>query len=361
MGRAWSIALALAALFAAGQTAAQTQTPLPLRAVGRTTAGDGGLTLLQWPGVYFEGAFRGSEVTVGPVAGKARFRIEIDNVEMGVIASGGLPVRITGLTPTAHRLRVERLDEQREIVAGFAGAFVPSPHDVLPPPPPRRRQIEFIGDSFTAGFGLTARRQLCSDKQVWATTDTSQTFAGLLGRRYDADYQVIAYSGGGLVRNFPFQMSKPVVPAIYDRVLFQDPRPAPEDPAWRPQLVVLSLGSNDFAPIDLREKWRSPADIRAAFVPAGVAFVQRLRARYPEAKILILDFNEAPVVMSNRLLMTALEDAGVTGVRYASTRDRFAFSGCFAHLDAKDNLKIADQLQELIDGWAEVWGPEAAK
>lgn len=351
----WRISLALSLALTAAPAAAQSQTALPLRAVGRVTPGDGGFSLMQWPGVYFEGAFQGTEVTVGPITGKARFRIEIDGAKAGEIASGDHPVRITGLKPGPHRLRVERLDEERDIVAGFGGATVPSASDVLPPPAPRQRQIEFIGDSFTAGFGLTARRQLCSDDGIWETTDTSQTFAGRLGRHYDADYQVIAYSAGGLVRNSPFRMKKPVVPAIYDRTLFDDPTPAAADPAWRPQLVVLSLGSNDFAPLDRREAWRTQGEIRSALVPAGVAFIQKLRARYPGVKILLLDFDEALVTASNRLIMAELTKAGIGGVRHVSTRDRFAFSGCFQHLDAADNAKVARQLQGVIDGWEGVW------
>lgn len=350
--RLWIGATLALSLAAQGAAAAS----LPLRATGRTTPGPHGQSLMQWPGVYFEGAFKGAEVTVGPVTGKARFRVDIDGRPARVIASGDGAVRITGLSAGAHRLRVERIDEERDIVAGFGGAEVPSQADILPPPPARPRQIEFIGDSFTAGFGLTSGKQDCTDEEIWATTDTAKTFAGLLGRHYDADYQVIAYSAGGLVRNSPFRLTKPVVPVLYDRTLFETATPAPPDPAWRPQLVVLSLGSNDFAmPIDSRERWTSARQIEDAMVPAGVAFVRKLQARYPGTKILLLDFDEAPVVAANRRIMAALDEAGVKDVRHVSTRDRFAFSGCFQHLDAGDNLKIATQLQEVIDGWDVGW------
>lgn len=347
------ISLALTLTLGAAEASADT---LPLRTVGRTTPGPDGQVLMQWPGVYFEGAFSGSEVTVGPATGKARFRVEVDGRPVRVLTSGEPAARIAGLSAGRHALRVERIDEERDVVAGFGGARVPSVADVLPPPPARPRQIEFIGDSFTAGFGLTSGKQDCSDEEIWASTDTSQTFAGRLGRHYDADYQVIAYSAGGLVRNSPFRLTKPVVPALYDRTLFDDPTPALADPAWRPQLVVLSLGSNDFAmPIDPRERWTSADEIQAALVPAGVAFIQRLQARYPGVKILLLDFNEAPVVASNRLIMAELKKGGIGNVRYVSTRDRFTFSGCFQHLDAADNALISTQLQTVIDGWDGLW------
>ncbi|HQN50362.1 MAG TPA: hypothetical protein PK913_04790, partial [Phenylobacterium sp.] len=110
-----------------------------------------------------------------------------------------------------------------------------------------------------------------------------------------------------------------------------------------------------FAPMDRREAWKTPAQVEAALVPAGVAFVRKLQARYPGVKILLLDFDEAPVVASNRLIMAELEKAGVSDVRHVSTRDRFAFSGCFQHLDAADNARITTQLQEVIDAWPGVW------
>lgn len=353
MRRPWCAALVLGLIVCASQAVAQTA--LPLRTVGRTVPGEGGFSLMQWPGVYFEGAFTGAEVTVGPVSGKARFKVEIDGAQAGLLASGDPALRISGLSQAAHQLRVERIDEQRDVVAGFGGATVPGAENVLAPPPPRARQIEFIGDSFTTGFGLTAGRSFCTNGKIWATTDTSQTFAARLGRHYDADYQVIAYSAGGLVRNSPFRRTKPVVPQLYERTLFDDPTPAPRDPTWRPQLLVLSLGSNDFAPMDRREAWKTPAQVEAALVPAAVAFVRKLQDRYPGVKILLLDFDEAPVVASNRLIMAELEKAGVSDVRHVSTRDRFAFSGCFQHLDAADNARITTQLQEVIDAWPGVW------
>ncbi|HQP20664.1 MAG TPA: hypothetical protein PLG07_10135 [Phenylobacterium sp.] len=132
MRRPWWTALVLGLIVCASQAAAQTA--LPLRTVGRTVPGEAGFSLMQWPGVYFEGAFTGAEVTVGPVSGKARFKVEIDGAPAGLLTSGDPDLRISGLSPAAHRLRVERIDEQRDVVAGFGGATVPGPENVLARP-----------------------------------------------------------------------------------------------------------------------------------------------------------------------------------------------------------------------------------
>ncbi|TDA72279.1 GDSL family lipase, partial [Halomonas marinisediminis] len=69
---------------------------------------------------------------------------------------------------------------------GF-GPFYAEPGTVAEPLPRRARQIEFVGDSHTVGYGVTSPTRTCSEADVWATTDTSRGFGAMLARRYGAD------------------------------------------------------------------------------------------------------------------------------------------------------------------------------
>src|SRR6185312_14756892 len=106
-------------------------------------------------------------------------------------------------------------------------------------------QIEFIGDSHTVGYGNTSRTRECTQDDVWKTTDNSQSFGPLIAGHYAADYQINAISGRGIVRNYNGTPGD-TLPVAYPYVLF-DKKEEYSDPHWKPQIIVISLGTNDFS------------------------------------------------------------------------------------------------------------------
>src|SRR5690606_16277784 len=83
----------------------------------------------------------------------------------------------------------------------FLGFYTPAKNHALAGPK-RKRSIEFIGDSFTVGYGNTSPSQECSNEEVYATTNSQLAFGPLVAKHFNADYQINASSGFGIVRNY---------------------------------------------------------------------------------------------------------------------------------------------------------------
>jgi hypothetical protein len=104
-----------------------------------------------WPGGYFESRFRGTGVTVAVEALTEYLRVSVNGAERGgLVRPGAARLTISDLASGEHVVRLDKLTESQEGGGRFLG-FLPVAGDVPLPPPARR--IEFIGDSYTVGYG----------------------------------------------------------------------------------------------------------------------------------------------------------------------------------------------------------------
>ena len=278
----------LIAIACAATTAAQT--PLPVHVGGRAIHEADGSWRFGWPGVYFESRFRGTGIVVAVDTPTEFFRLTIDGVEKArLIGPGTARLAITGLPPGEHVARLDKLTESQEGGGRFLG-FLPVAGDVPLAPPARARRIEYVGDSFTVGYGNASPGRTCTRQEVHDYTDTSRAWGPLVAARLGADYRIVAYSGIGVVRNYAGAMPDRSLPIIYDRLVPGDAAPLESDAAgWRPQLIVISLGGNDFStPLHAGERWPDQDALRADWRAHYVAFVRRLMARQPQARFLLM-------------------------------------------------------------------------
>ena len=113
--------------------------------------------------------------------------------------------------------------------------------------PMKERQIEFIGDSYTCGYGVDAlsRRDPFTDE----TENASRTYASIVSRYFDADYMAIAHSGRGICRNAGSNIPWEVMPDLYEYTIDRDSttRWSVEQSEFRPDITVIYLGTNDFS------------------------------------------------------------------------------------------------------------------
>lgn len=223
---------------------------------------------------------------------------------------------------------------------------------------PRARQIEFIGDSFSAGYGNTSSKRDCTEAEVWATTDTQQAFGPQVARHFKADYQIDAYSGIGIVRNYNGVAPKRNMPLLYRSALIEDETVhAYSDPSWNPGIVVIALGGNDFStPIHAGEKWANDDDLRSDLIAAYVAFVQQVRATHPKAQFILMDYGEDKVASVIAEVIARLNAVGETRVRPFSTGGGFSRAGCDWHLNLEDDHRIAEMLEVFIEHNLGLWG-----
>jgi lysophospholipase L1-like esterase len=324
--------------------AANTQA-VPLKLGGRALVQGSGFAS-GWPGVYAEAQFVGASVLIGPISGRSRWRVSIDGAGIGVLDTLVAPVFvIEGLSDEAHTLRLERIDEDRFAIIQIAGVYVPTSGRTAPPAPPKARQIEFIGDSFMSGFAMSSASFECTDQKIWESTDTSLAWPVIVAKALDADYQISAYSGAGFVRNFVYQRAWPAMPSLYERTvpavagLYR--RPA----TWRPDLMIIGLGENDFEPPVLTTDTLPTVDaVRTAIVPAIARFVQRLRRENPAARIVLLDYGHLPSRAAHDAALARLSPADRRQVSLLTMDRNFGLTACYSHLDTADHRLVADRV-----------------
>jgi len=330
--------------------------PLPIRVTGRVVAQSDGLLLRQWPGTYFETAFRGEEVF---------FRVGAGAVSLRLTVNGGTPVplvkppaglyRLSGLPRGGeHRLRVAVASESQAGPTTFGG-FLRGAGTTPAPLPRRSRQIEFIGDSHTVGYGNTSTQRQCTQDEVWATTDTTQGVAGLVAAHYDADFRVHAISGRGVVRNYDgFQAD--TLPEAYPFTLF-DKGHAADDSGWQPSVIAISLGTNDFSTA-LRpgEPWQTREQLRDAYEAAFVRFVGQLTQRHPGAQVLLwIAANDGSEVQAQvARVAERLRRAGNARVGFVPVPG-LTMAGCDWHPSVADDRRIADALIRHLDAQPDAW------
>jgi lysophospholipase L1-like esterase len=309
----------------------------------------------QWPGVYFESRFKGAAVTLAFDDPNNSFNVLVDDrVVAQLNKPGHTRFTLDNLGDGPHTIRLEKRSETQYGTGIFKGFFVPDKSLALPPPK-RSRAIEFIGDSVTAGSGNTAPSATCSADQVLAATDTQQSPGALVARHYKADYQINAFSGLGIVRNFDGRAHpKYDMPMLYPRVLFDDNHA--DDTDWSPQVIVVDLGSNDFStPLRDDEPWKSEAQLRNNFEDAYVAFVSDLRQHHPKATIVLA----APAgrggysdgTLGAYYKLKASGDAHIVHLTLPDT----AATGCNGFPNVQADAQLADAYVAFIDGLPDAW------
>lgn len=327
---------------------------LPVHVGGRVIRGREGELSFGWPGVYFEARFHGSAVRVRFEAPAEHMRLLIDGEEKMVFKRAGrVDMLLDRLPEGEHSVRLEKLTESQQGAGRFLGFHAPAGVRALPARP-RRRQVEFIGDSYTVGYGNTSPKRECTSREVHDTTDTQQAFGPLVARHFEADYRINAYSGFGVVRNYNGGQPGLSLPSIYQRLKPGDPAHLETaDPGWRPQLIVINLGTNDFStPLKPVEPWRSRRQLETAYRTAYADFVRRLHARQPQAHFVLMGSDAFfPEVEQVAATLNAAMPGRVTTLRFQG----LDLQGCDWHPSLADNRRLADL---LIGRSAAVWsGP----
>ncbi|MFI7546505.1 SGNH/GDSL hydrolase family protein [Actinoplanes sp. NPDC049599] len=310
-----------------------------------------------WPGVYFEGRFRGTGVGVVIDDSAADYDVQIDG---GTVATLITPGRTTywvrDLAAGVHRVRLVKRSESPWAVSTFGGFLPAAGGAILPAPAPRHRQIEFIGDSYTAGYGNLSPTRDCTGDEVNRTTNADLSFGALVARRMRADYQLNAFSGRGMVRNYNGGEPGTSYRTYYDRALLSVEGDVWRPAGWRPQVVVIGLGINDFSTaINPGEPW-TPESLAAAYRTAYQGFINKLRARYGARTMIVVSATDvggsAVLAEAAREVVAARQDR--VGYWYYGSAG-LDYGGCHWHPSAHDHEVIADRLYAYLDSLRLRW------
>jgi lysophospholipase L1-like esterase len=244
--------------------------------VGRFDTRDPAGPRFAWPATALEATFTGDGLDV-------RLRDAWTNV-FAVAIDGGTPTVLStnrateqytlasALPAGRHTVTLTKRTESNQGVVQFLG-FVP--HDgtlIATPEPAPKRRIEFVGDSVTCGYGDlgTDPSQHFSPE----TEDEGTAYGALTAIALGAQRSVIAYSGIGMIRSNEGSTIDPM-PVRFRRTLADDPTSSWAFSDRAPDVVVVNLGTNDFA----------RGDPGSAFQRRYVDFLQTLRGLYPETTL----------------------------------------------------------------------------
>lgn len=308
----------------------------------------------QWPGSYFRAAFAGTKVFFRVGKSDEILHVVVDGQAAGSLVKPEAGVyAVDGLTEGRHEITVQVATESQAGPNTFGGFAIPAGEKALEPAA-RRRQIEFIGDSHTVGYGNLSTKHACTKDEIWADTDDTKAFGALIAAHYDADYQVNAISGRGVVRNYG-GFEADTLPQAYPYVLF-DKQQRYSDPAWQPQVIVIALGTNDFTtPLHAGERWKTRDELHADYEATYARFLEGLRARDPGALIIVwaTDMAEKEIETEARKVVEQMKQRGDQRITFLPI-DGLSLAACDWHPSAADDRVIADKVIRVVDA-ARIW------
>lgn len=240
--------------------------------VGRTEV-QGNDVSFDWSGVYAIVHFFGDELRLrASDSGKDYFNVWLD--EMSVEPFGTFCLQGDGQTVSVvktgradfHTAIIQKRTEGEQGCATFH-AFIAD--DLGTARPLRERVIEFVGDSYTCGYGTLSHN--ARDPFTPETEDCNLTYAAIIARHFGADYWLIAHSGMGIARNYGDKFPGWYMPDRYLQTFDEK-----KQPAWSakqygvtPALTVIYLATND---------------VSGQKQPAREAFIQNYLRLIREAK-----------------------------------------------------------------------------
>lgn len=225
--------------------------------VGRAAVEDGSVRF-DWPSTYFRVAFVGKKLSMrvsdtkrdyyavwvdSPTSEEPTRIVEVKGND--TIIELVLPEDVKKSKVKEHQVVLQKRTEAgcgMTTVYEFItdGRFVQAE-------PLKARQIEFIGDSYTCGYGVDSesRRDPFTDE----TENASRTYASIVARYFDADYMTIAHSGRGICRNAGSNIPWEVMTDLYQYTIDRDSttRWDVSMSDFRPTMTVIYLGANDFS------------------------------------------------------------------------------------------------------------------
>ncbi len=148
-----------------------------------------------------------------------------------------------------------------------------------------KRKIEFIGNSITCAYGVMAAipEPPAGNPSVPFRAENENaymSYAAMTARYLDADYSMVAYSGRGVYRNYDASLAH-TMPKVYSYVMPHDYRKKWDFNLFIPDLVVINLGTNDYAK-DPRRKL-SDKKVSRAFTK----LINRVHDKYPGVPVIL--------------------------------------------------------------------------
>lgn len=138
----------------------------------------------------------------------------------------------------------------------------------------KSRKLEFLGNSITCAFGTESKSK---DSKFSPETENSYlSYANVLARAFDADVNLVARSGRGVVRNYNersmISTREATIPKLFSRMFDSDSTISWDFKRYTPNAVILNLGTNDYS--------TQPQPYKALFIDRYLKLIAQVRAVY---------------------------------------------------------------------------------
>ncbi len=305
-----------------------------------------------WPGITLTTRFKGRAIGIVVDDPLSAYTVELDGAIRQPLAmtAESHTVWLRRLSNASHELRLTRRNETTT-GTGTIRAFLLENGAWLPAKPAPRRQIEFIGDSFTAGLADLSRRRSCNAATIRNTSDATAAFGVRVARQFHASWEINAMSGMGMVRNWNGNLPGENFRTYYPRLLQSDPQSKADNANWHPQLVVIGLGINDFStPLHDGEAWTRET-LAAQFKDGYRALMADLRERYGDADIVATAVRIGPDDQQGTLVQEVVDAARAEGDQHVYYLEYagLELTACQWHPNLADHKKMAQSLIDLLD------------
>jgi len=251
-----------------------------IRYVGRFDFSNPHEVRFDWSGVYIQFSFRSTTCSVKMSdTGHNYYNVIVDGQPSKTfdVKSDTTLVIDNKLGTQIHKVQIYKRTEGNQGVGTFKGIILSENGEMLPWKDIPVRKIEFIGNSITCGYGTEG----LSKTEHWkpSTENNYLSYAPIIARAFKADYHIVAHSGLGVVRNYGYKekVSPSAMPSRFNRVYDEKEQPIWNFKQWKPDMVVINLGTNDYS--------TQPYPDKAVFKEGYANLINEVRKQYGDLPI----------------------------------------------------------------------------
>lgn len=325
--------------------------------VGRTLVEDGTVSF-DWTGTYFRVKIKGNMLSMKVSDTKKNYYNVWVDAPMSekpneVITVTGKDTTIViwsmpkGKKAAMHAITVQKRTEGEQgktTISEFTcdGEFLQAEG-------PKDRIIEYVGDSYTCGYGTeTSHKEHFSPQ----TENQNLTYACKVARYFGADQIVIAHSGMGIARNYNGNLPNELMVTRYLQTFDQEKEPkwnASRAGSLKPSITVIYLSTNDFSS-GMQPSQRS-------FKQKYITLLKEIKTNYGEDYPILMMVPKHDKMMYE-YIYSVLNDCGMKNIHIAQlgpdVHDNDGDMGADGHPNGLGHTKIAYSLIPYIStiaGW----------
>lgn len=323
-----------------------------VRIIGRSVTKDG-KTEFNWPmsGIEFEFDGKNAYVYVADCTKTSYINASVDSSDtperIAVSKSGWVKVA-DNLLSGNHIVKVTRSSESANGLLTFSQ--VKTDGTYIKPTSAKARKMEFIGDSYTVGYGNLEYGKDSNEKTA-ENTDTWRSYAGYASRLLDADANIVAVSGKGVCMNYISSTAASAATSgnMAEQYAYANPNTAGASvekwdfELYIPQVVVVFLGTNDYSGTNPR------GNNPQYFYEEYKKFLKTINSKYPDAHVFCCS---KPSGSYGEYVQKAVEDMQSEKYHFI-TITSFKDSGVHSHPYYTEAQEMAEELVEKINAVAD--------